>query len=112
MGQTAYLADTTRHLRPAGLGSSYHDTAHKCMTWAADRPTTPDTIKPYRQSTIHEPGVILRHYGSARDPVDDEATHGVVRNSCVKHVCLGRCSRCLQAITAQQAGDLPARMAT
>lgn len=80
MGHKVYLpADTTKHLRPAGLGSSYADTARKCMTWETERPTTPDKIKPYRQSTVHEPGVILRHYGSARDPVDFEATNGVVR---------------------------------
>lgn len=83
MGHKVYLpADTTKHLRPAGLGSSYADTARKCMTWETERPTTPDKIKPYRQSTVHEPGVILRHYGAARDPVDFEATNGVVRIAC------------------------------
>ena len=34
-----------------------------------ERPSTPPEIKKYRQSTIHEPGKMVKHYGLADDPV-------------------------------------------
>ena len=36
-----------------------------------DRPETPPEIKKYRQSTIHEPGKIVKHYGLADDSVKE-----------------------------------------
>lgn len=38
------------------------------MTWE-ERPCTPPEIRKYRQSTVHEPGRILRHPGAAGDGV-------------------------------------------
>ena len=42
--------------------------AQFCLSMG-ERPSTPPEIKKYRQSTIHEPGKIVKHYGLADDPV-------------------------------------------
>ncbi len=68
------------HLRPAGLCTAFQDTAKEALTWS-ERPPTPPEQKKYRQSTIHEPGNIIRHYGTADDklpegPFGDQSTLG------------------------------------
>ena len=42
--------------------------AQFCLSMG-ERPSTPPEIKKYRQSTIHEPGKMVKHYGLADDPV-------------------------------------------
>ena len=42
--------------------------AQFCLSMG-ERPSTPPEIKKYRQSTIHEPGKIVKHYGLADDKV-------------------------------------------
>ena len=44
--------------------------AQFCLSMG-ERPSTPPEIKKYRQSTIHEPGKIVKHYGLADDKVKD-----------------------------------------
>ena len=67
------------HLRPAGLAGGCAASAKDCLTWGSDRPGTPSGLKKYRQSTLHTPGVIYRHYGAAQDAVDTERTYGKAR---------------------------------
>jgi hypothetical protein len=43
-----------------------------------ERPETPDALKKYRQSRLHEPGKIFRHFSSYNDPVDPEKVYGRV----------------------------------
>lgn len=43
-----------------------------------DRPETPDALKKYRQSRLHEPGKIFRHFSAYNDPVDREKAYGRV----------------------------------
>ena len=44
--------------------------AQFCLSMG-ERPSTPPEIKKYRQSTIHEPGKIVKHYGLSDDKVKD-----------------------------------------
>ncbi|KAG2450939.1 hypothetical protein HYH02_004212 [Chlamydomonas schloesseri] len=59
---------TQPQIPPAGITGKLHETARDALTWNAERPPTPDEIKKYRQSTVHEPGKIVRHPGQADDP--------------------------------------------
>lgn len=43
------------------------------------RPETPDKLKKFRQSRLHEPGAIFRHYSAYNDPVDTQKVYGRVR---------------------------------
>eukprot|EP00798_Chlamydomonas_sp_ICE-L_P007391 gene7391-517_t len=56
------------HIRPAGAVTSFADTAKDALTWN-ERPSTPDELKKYRQSTLHEPGKIVKHPGLADDTI-------------------------------------------
>lgn len=60
---------TQPQIPPAGITGKLHETAKDALTWNDERPSTPDDIKKYRQSTVHEPGKIVRHPGHADDPV-------------------------------------------
>lgn len=60
---------TMPQIPPAGITSSLAETAKDALTWDPTRPQTPGDIKKYRQSTLHEPGAIVRHPGQAEDPV-------------------------------------------
>ena len=58
------------NIRPAGVTTQFKETAKDALTWN-ERPGTPDEQKKYRQSTVHEPGKILRHFGTADDKIPD-----------------------------------------
>ncbi len=60
---------TMPQIPPAGITSNLAETAKDALTWDPTRPQTPGDIKKYRQSTLHEPGAIVRHPGQAEDPV-------------------------------------------
>ena len=64
-----YVGDSTSSwIRPAGVNTSFNETAKDALTWS-ERPPTPDEQKKYRQSTLHQPGVAVKHYGFANDAV-------------------------------------------
>lgn len=54
------------------------DTTATCLSFS-ERPQTPPHEKKYRQSALHEPGAIVRHFGTAEDPLPEgtfgRATH-------------------------------------
>ena len=54
-------------IRPAGVSTAYNESVKDAVTWQVPPPTPPDQKK-YRQSTLHEPGRIVRHPGAATDP--------------------------------------------
>ena len=59
------------HVQPAGdasLGSA--ECTASCLHFE-QRPQTPDHQKKYRQSVLHEPGKIVRHFGVAEDPLPE-----------------------------------------
>lgn len=73
------------HVSPAGerpaprtANTVNTDTTASCLSFA-ERPQTPPHEKKYRQSALHEPGAIVRHFGSAEDPLPEgtfgRATH-------------------------------------
>lgn len=65
-------ADTTQpHIRAAGYTSTANETAKDIMTWSSERPSTPDHIKKYRQTTVLAPGARAKHWGTAEDPVPE-----------------------------------------
>ena len=77
-----YQVFDTSHLRAAGIKHGSHGTAAGSLQWSQDgRPETPLAIKKYRQSTLHTPGQIYRHFGAADDPVNAQRTYGKVRRS-------------------------------
>lgn len=64
-----YLPDMTMpQVPPAGIKTAIQESAKDALTWQ-ERPDTPGDIKKYRQSTLHQPGVIVRHPGAANDPL-------------------------------------------
>lgn len=82
MTQTTYATYDSSHLRAAGVRggrcNAAPESATAALTWA-ERPATPAALKKYRQSTLHTPGQIFRHFGAADDPVDLQRTYGKVR---------------------------------
>jgi len=72
MGRQTYnYSDTSQtQLRPAGMSTKHEDTAKDALTWNA-RPPTPPHQRKYRQLAVHEPGVIIRHFGAAEDPIPE-----------------------------------------
>ena len=59
------------HVQAAGdasLGSA--ECTASCLHFD-ERPQTPDHQKKYRQSVLHEPGKIVRHFGVAEDPLPE-----------------------------------------
>ncbi|GLC45943.1 hypothetical protein PLESTF_000715000 [Pleodorina starrii] len=69
--RTNYETEMTQpQIPPAGVANKFDASANDALTWSGGRrPKTPDAIKKYRQSTVHEPGKIIRHPGFAGDPV-------------------------------------------
>ncbi|GFR51165.1 hypothetical protein Agub_g13522 [Astrephomene gubernaculifera] len=69
--RTNYESDMTQpQIPPAGITSVFDGGAKDAVTWErGQRPVTPETIKKYRQSVVHEPGKIIRHPGVAEDPI-------------------------------------------
>lgn len=65
----ALINDTSPHIRPAGKVTDVSNEGAQFCLSMGERPSTPPEIKKYRQSTIHEPGKIVKHYGLADDPV-------------------------------------------
>ncbi len=75
------VVDTSPTVRPAGKLTHVGDEGtHLCMNMdnafdkdgaPIQRPSTPPEIKKYRQSSIHEPGKIVKHYGLYDDPVKE-----------------------------------------
>lgn len=68
LGRKTYLQDTMKPIPPAGVVTSFNESARECLTWNA-RPETPEEQRKYRQSTLHVPGAIVKHFGTADDPV-------------------------------------------
>ena len=59
------------HVQAAGDASKANaDCTASCLTFD-ERPQTPDHQKKYRQSVLHEPGKIVRHFGVAEDPIQE-----------------------------------------
>ena len=71
LGRSAYQADMTMPQIPAaGITTKLNETAKDALSWnTAERPQTPPEIRKYRQTAIHEPGKMARHFGAADDPV-------------------------------------------
>ncbi|GAX80864.1 hypothetical protein CEUSTIGMA_g8299.t1 [Chlamydomonas eustigma] len=66
-----YISDSnSTWIRPAGVTTSLNETAKDAVTWDQP-PSTPPEQKKYRQSTLHEPGRIVRHYGTAEDALQE-----------------------------------------
>lgn len=64
------LGDTAPAIIPAGKTTKLDEGAKVCLQQDLnfpDRPETPSEIKKYRKSTVHEPGVIVKHPGTADD---------------------------------------------
>jgi len=79
LGRKGVKLDTAPQILPAGKqGGPKDETAAACFQpLPGDRPTTPPEIKKYRKSTIHEPGVIVHHYGLADDTVPLDRPFGI-----------------------------------
>lgn len=66
-----YVPDTTSSwIRPAGVTTGYAETAKDALSWSQP-PPTPGEQKKFRQSTIHQPGQVVRHHGAADDAVPE-----------------------------------------
>lgn len=52
-------------LRPAGLSQPVTSTAKDALTWQADRPSTPDSVKRFQHYARQPPGAITRRNGLA-----------------------------------------------
>ena len=57
-------------LRPAGVVTEIIETTAGALNWP-ERPPTPDHEKKFRALSVHEPGKIVKHYGTADDPIPD-----------------------------------------
>ena len=69
MSSRQRLTRKARALRQAGTQSKTEQEGSKeCLT-LEERAPTPEHIKKYRQSVVHEPGAVVRHYGMADDKV-------------------------------------------
>lgn len=65
----AYASDSKASwIRPAGVVTQYAESIKDAVTWS-EPPPTPGEQKKYRQSTLHEPGKVVRHPGAADDPL-------------------------------------------
>mmetsp|Transcript_23843 Transcript_23843/g.28802 ORF Transcript_23843/g.28802 Transcript_23843/m.28802 type:complete len:451 (+) Transcript_23843:210-1562(+) len=73
VGTKALGYSTAPELIAAGKVTSIEDEGAKnCIQQDynyTERPPTPDDIKKYRKSTLHEPGKIVKHYGASEDQV-------------------------------------------
>lgn len=59
------------HVQAAGDATIANaDCTASCLSFD-ERPQTPDHQKKYRQSVLHEPGKIVRHFGVAEDPLHE-----------------------------------------
>lgn len=59
------------HVQAAGDATRGNaDCTASCLSFD-ERPQTPDHQKKYRQSVLHEPGKIVRHFGVAEDPLHE-----------------------------------------
>ena len=59
------------HVQAAGDATRENaDCTASCLSFD-ERPQTPDHQKKYRQSVLHEPGKIVRHFGVAEDPLQE-----------------------------------------
>lgn len=59
------------HVQAAGDATRANvDCTASCLSFD-ERPQTPDHQKKYRQSVLHEPGKIVRHFGVAEDPIHE-----------------------------------------
>ena len=59
------------HVQAAGDATTANaECTASCLSFDA-RPQTPDHQKKYRQSVLHEPGKIVRHFGVAEDPLHE-----------------------------------------
>lgn len=85
------------HIPAAGATFPADDSAATCLKWPA-RPRTPTGIAKYRQSRLHEPGQIYKHFGFAGDPVDRARVYGRVRKT---HSWYRRLTPCLHDMLAQ-----------
>jgi hypothetical protein len=56
-------------LRSAGLSQPVTSTAKDALTWQADRPSTPDSVKRFQHYARQPPGAITRRHGLANDDV-------------------------------------------
>lgn len=66
-----YMADMTMPQIPAaGIKTGLNENAKDALTWQ-ERPPTPDEQKRFRQSTLHEPGKIVRHPGAYSDAIPE-----------------------------------------
>lgn len=81
-----YREYDSSHIPAAGVTFPADDSASTCLTWSA-RPQTPSGIAKYRQSRLHEPGQIYKHFGVAGDAVDRTQVYGRVRQT---HICSRR----------------------
>jgi hypothetical protein len=74
-----YQEYDSSHLCAAGVKGGAAESASSCLKWDhQQRPETPDALKKYRQTRLHEPGKIYRHFGAYDDPVDDDKVYGRV----------------------------------
>ncbi len=68
LARDTYIPDTkAAWIRPAGVTTGFNETAKDAVTWQQP-PPTPSELKKYRQSTLHEPGKVVKHPGTADDP--------------------------------------------
>ncbi len=59
------------HVQSAGDATrSNADCTASCLSFEP-RPQTPDHQKKYRHPVLHEPGKIVRHFGTAEDPLPE-----------------------------------------
>ena len=79
VARPSYVEYDSSHLRAAGITHRSGADAAGALAWQNDqRPETPTGLKKYRQSTLHTPGQIFRHFGVADDVVDAQRTYGKV----------------------------------
>lgn len=106
------------HVSPAGERSSQRstktanaDTTAICLSFT-ERPQTPPHEKKYRQSALHEPGAIVRHFGTAEDPLPEgtfgRATHAKPGETVAEYI-QSYPKSALKQWALQQAEDVYAR---
>lgn len=97
---------TSRTAKPADTG-----TTASCLSFA-ERPQTPPHEKKYRQSALHEPGAIVRHFGTAEDALPEgtfgRATHAKPGESVADYI-QSYPQSALKQWALQQAEDVYAR---
>eukprot|EP00879_Flechtneria_rotunda_P021440 GHRR01022597.1.p1 GENE.GHRR01022597.1~~GHRR01022597.1.p1 ORF type:complete len:249 (+),score=55.78 GHRR01022597.1:312-1058(+) len=60
--------EALRQIPPAGKTDNTGETARDAVSWQ-ERPPTPEVIKPFQHYARQPAGTITRHFGTARDPV-------------------------------------------